>query len=82
MGRGGQTSAHFTDYSLAAFADQSSKCGRKKRFSKKAHAEAAIAKIAAGRTRIKSHVEDDEMRAYHCCYCEGFHYGNTSRYDS
>jgi hypothetical protein len=83
MGRGRYTSAIFNDRSHSAFADQSSKCGKKIRYAKRSHAEAAITKLSTGRTRISSHADAAQMIAYRCGYCGGFHTGHaTTKYDS
>lgn len=63
------------------FANYQSKCGGKKRYSKKAHAEQVIQAMHSPRNKSRNRTaEDHELVAYRCDYCGGgYHVGNVPR---
>lgn len=59
------------------FMSVQSSCNGKVRYSKRGHAESQLLKMAKGKMRRTSH-NMEEMQAYHCKFCLGFHTGHRS----
>lgn len=66
---------NFRATSNSNFADHASKCGYKKRYSKRSHAEAMLLRMTRGRLSSGT-VNSDSLAVYRCKYCDGFHVGH------